>query len=230
MCKKLVFLAMLVAMASTAWAYPPIPYYDATPDNTYMAADYGPLEYEDIESADGIWRLRSGFGMAPTDTVLPATQTTQVDTSIAGTILESTGWADPPDDVPRLVTIVSGLDAGKEYDVYVCFWGDQSGSPWRIRAGLTNETELPLWVIGDGEWQGPTTPIQVGLDMSNRILYAALVGTVTGVEYIEMFVEDAPAANGNERTWYDGVALDVPEPATLVLLGLGSLALLRRKK
>ena len=228
MCKKLVFLAMLVAMASPVMAED-VRYVDASADNTYMAADYGPLVTESIESADGIWRLRPGFGMAPTDTMIPATPTTQVDTSVAGTVLESTGWSSPSDDVPRLVTIASGLNAAETYDVYVCFWGDQSESPWRIRAGLSNDAELPLWIVG-GAPEGPTTPIQIGLDMSNRILWAALVGTVSGVEYIELFVEDAPAESGDQRTWYDGVGLNIPEPATMVLLGLGSLALLRRKK
>jgi hypothetical protein len=119
---------------------------------------------------------------------------------------------------------VGGLSLGT-YDVYVYYWSDQSSSPWRIRAGLEDTVDpLALFITGSGT----PTPIQVGTDTSGRKLWQASLGQVTGTS-ISVFVEDAPAANGNNRTWYDGIGYEVPEPATMVILSLGAL-LIRRKR
>jgi hypothetical protein len=56
----------------------------------------------------------------------------------------------------------------------------------------------------------------------------ALLGQVTGTS-ISVFVEDAPATTSSNRTWYDGIGYEVPEPATMAILGLGAL-LMRRKR
>jgi hypothetical protein len=51
----------------------------------------------------------------------------------------------------------------------------------------------------------------------------------TGDVYIR--IDDLPTDNSDYRTWFDGVFVFLlPEPATLALLGPGSLLLLRRKR
>jgi hypothetical protein len=121
----------------------------------------------------------------------------------------------------------------QDYYVYVFWWADQSNSPWRVRAGLTeDECNAQLW-IGGATPTGPTTPIQVGLDTAKRILWAAeLDNDAEGGSTIYIYTDDEPTDNSNHRTWLDayGYGLDpVPEPVTIALLGLGGLCLRRRR-
>jgi hypothetical protein len=200
--------------------------FTAGTGNTLLA-EGGVVSTNTTDSVDGIWRSRTGFGLNPADTALPIGT---VATGGAGTVYESTGNSNPSDNIPRVVTTVSGL-ALNTYDVYVYFWMDQNGSPWRIRAGFENTVDpLPLYVGSNGITPTDSPVSWVGSDSQNRRLLQAYLGQVTGTS-ISVFVEDAPAANGNERTWYDGIGYAViPEPATLVLLGLGALTVLRKRK
>lgn len=207
--------------------------FTAGTGNTLYApsAGGGAITTNTTDTADGLWRYRTGFGLSPTDTAIP---TGTIATGGSGTIYESTGNVSPSDNVLRVVTTVTGL-AMNTYDVYVYFWMDQNGSPWRIRAGLTDTIDPLTLFIGSNTITPTDTPISwVGRDDNptnqGRRLLQAYLGQVTGTS-ISVFVEDAPATSGIERTWYDGIGYEaVPEPATLALLGLGALAVFGKRK
>lgn len=198
----LLFVALLAVMSPAA-----ITYVDAdhnTNTNFAPSAGGGALIVNSTDTVDGIWRFRTGFGLSPTDSALP---TSPVATGGSGTVYESTGNTATGDDVPRVVTTVSGL-APNAYDVYVYFWSDQHNSPWRIRAGLEDTIDpLPLF-IGGGDPSGDPIPVLIQRDNDDRKLWQAYLGQVSGTS-ISVFVEDAPAENGNQRTWYDGIGYEV---------------------
>lgn len=100
--------------------------------NTTLA-DGGEIETtEEANSTDGLWRTRD-YGN--------------------GSILEAGGVEQRPEgweveDAPMLVTTIGAgthedpyLPAGT-YDIYVYYWQDEAGSPWRIEASL-EKPELP---------------------------------------------------------------------------------------
>jgi hypothetical protein len=216
-------------VAASAFAAPV--YVDASLTNTQFApsAGGGALTTNSTDTADGIWRLRTSLGIDPAATAIPSGTITL---TASNNVFESTGNSNPSDNVPRVVTTISGL-ASNTYNVWVLYWIDQAGSPWRIRAGLTDSVDpLPLF-IGGGAGTPPTNEPAGAVDSANRVLWKASLGQVTGTS-INVYVEDAPATTNNERTWYDGVAYEaVPEPSALALAMAGAagvLGLRRRRR
>jgi hypothetical protein len=201
-----------------------ITYVDADYNvNTFLApsAGGGTVATNGTDSVDGIWRVRGGFGLGVSDTTLPAGV---IATGGSGTVYESTGNSSPSDDVPRVFTSVTNLTFNT-YDVYLYFWSDQSASPWRVRAGLTDDVNPLSLYIGGATPSGTPTPVQINTDSSGRLFFQVNLGQVTGTS-IDVFVEDAPATSNNERTWYDGIGYSViPEPSTFALVGMGVAAM-----
>jgi hypothetical protein len=242
-----VFAAMLLACTAQA----AIIYVDATSGltgNTVTGATVnGPvgvgLPWSPVggDAIDGQWRARTGFGIQPTETAPPSGIALA---TLNGTVFEN-GGNSGGDNAPRLRTTVSGLTPGI-YNVYAYFWIDQNGSPWRIRAGLSDSADpLPLYVgsnvgttLGSVSGTAPgggNLPILIATDNATggttttppgRRVLQVLLGQLAGVSNLNVFIEDAPPTNGNERTWYDGIGYErvIPEPSSLLLLMLGCLA------
>lgn len=134
-----------------------------------------------------------------------------------------------------LKTTVSGLSSAT-YDVWAYFW---SPGNWDIEAKLgANPT-----VYGTGN--GPpaftaSTQTFVGAvetqgegGLSTSVLYGVYLGQTTGTS-IEVLIDNPDGTLGGtfDRTWYDGIGYEfvIPEPASLALLGLGGLMVLRRRR
>jgi hypothetical protein len=214
-------LALALLLLAAAQSSAAIVYVDATTSNTVHAPSAGGGAWNAAAvgdtAADNIWRLRANFGNLPTTTVPPSAA---FDTT-GGTIYESTG-NNCCDDVPRVVTSAT-VPAGLK-DVFAYFWSDQAGSPWRIRAGLTDSIDpLPLFTGGTPAVANPPSLVDTGgRDSASRVLWRAYVGQTLATA-LSVYIDDAPATSGIERTWYDGIGYEVvvPEPSCFVLFGLG---------
>lgn len=196
-----VALGLFAALAS-AQNSTPITYVDATHGgggNTTMLDGIVWNPETVANDAGGVWVIRSTFGNG-------------------GIVYQSPTQSDGH----RVVTSVSGLPENT-YNVYAFFWSD--GSSWRIRASLTNDAELPLYIRTDEgvvryyfggdarvfssalDGENPfTTDVMVA--EGNRRLFQAYLGTVTGTEF-SVFIDDDTATGAGNRTWYDGIGYAV---------------------
>jgi len=256
MCKKLIVLCLMLAATATIASASKITYVDAThgaTGNTTVKAvggtTYGLFDVAENggtglrpatdarNGTDNLWWLRKGLANPIGN----------------GTVYESRGSYSQQgntEDSPRLCTTVTGLPEGT-YKVYAYFWSDVS--QWRIRAKLNGSTTYPpLYRKGSVAPELEVNPADPNAVMAwvgdfsatvltkegNRELWQAYLGDVTGTGF-SVYVDDdimAPSDSDgnllgdyNQRSWYDGVGY-IPEPMTVTLLGLGGLALLRRKR
>jgi hypothetical protein len=192
-------------------ASPRIVYVDATDGrdpnvaaNTTLATGEAFTATGGNDGTDGLWRPRA-YGTN-------------------ATIFEANGANDgnPNDEVvPRLKTTIEVPE--KMYAVYVYFWCDTSS--WRIKAGLENTDELPLYIANDPN--GGATVADVNdfeepiplLTENTRTLWQAYLGTTGITSSISVYIDSDPRPEGdsswNQRTWYDGIgymSLCEPEP------------------
>lgn len=204
-----------------------ITYVDAVENGNTIQADGGAMVSNgDNNGIDDIWRARA-FGNGAT--IFEANGATSGDANTENT--------------PRLKTTISGLSLNT-YNVFAYFWAD--GSAWRLGASLTDEAgELPVFVGGGVPAGTPMPTVALVGDFGNaplvseggRTLWQVSLGTVTGTS-IDVFIDNdvlvdrtAGGSSWNYRTWYDGVGYSVvPEPSTVALVGLGTLAFLLRRR
>lgn len=218
-------LGCLCILNSTAQAA----YVDASPNNTALADGSGNPWYSTTGTAD-LWYFRTG-SWANND----SGQYGQSD----GDVFESRD-----DTVGQLVTTISGLTPGEPYQVTVVFEAKSDFENWNVTADFSPITTDVNGYVTSGitygfayeAAYGGVVEILAGVQTGNVVSgiseLTGLIGTtdadINGE--IKVYIDDIQAtSDSNHRTWYDGLEV-VPEPATMMLLGLGSLALLRRRK
>ena len=124
------------------------------------------------------------------------------------------------------------------YDVWAFFWDASGANGWQLSAGLSGNPIVTYSADGAGNTTAPvnagtlsfTTTVLAAQD--DRIMYGVNLGqaTVTSGSSIDVLIEQLGNGSGS-RAWFDGVGYEVvPEPSSALLIGLGGLALLSRRR
>lgn len=189
----------------------------------------------DNVTSDGLWDVRS-FGNN-------------------ATVISSNNAGGSNEDAPELRTTISGLVSGETYEIFTYFWG--STRSWRGRTGLASAGgSLPgyntnhfagssydpmSWITnnvsgGDNPQTTFTFDSSAMTEEGGRALYEVHLGQVLADVNgeIQVFIDDHPNTNSNNRTWYDGVGYQissVPEPSSaLALTCVLGVAISRRRR
>ena len=239
---RLVLAAGLVLPASMASAA--ITYVDASLSNTnivgggadtlWASGDDGTTGGTITDGVntggDTLWRFRSTLG--------------------GNGLWEATDSSTRLDDTVEIVTTATGLANGS-YNAYVFFIAVENISAtsggeeeFPIRAGLSSNpganqifTQIVTASTPDAivATDASTLTFDAGSPLvtdTGRTTYAGLVGVAEVTDgTLSVYIDDLPAGDSDERTWYIGIGYEVvPEPGSLALLGLGGLMLASRRR
>lgn len=164
-----------------------------------------------------------------------------------GDVIQALVTSAVTDTLPEITTEITGLADGT-YNVWVFFWEQTVSNTqnWVIDAGLTVGSTA-TYSSPDGAIVGTdsTTPVNADtLTFTNTVsvlgaggnqgMYGVNLGqvTVAGGSDINVYIDKVFGAGSNNRTIYDGVGyeLAVPEPSSSLLVALGALGLIRRRR
>jgi hypothetical protein len=129
-------------------------------------------------------------------------------------------------------TAATALDSSVLYNVYVVYHsspGAVGGGNHGVSAAITGQSLVDYdntnGIDSGIDLINPSTQ----LDTTGNVFYA-LLGQVTGVTSVSIDVQHQGAA-AYAQTFYDGVLVEVvPEPASVLLMGMGGLMMLRRRR
>jgi hypothetical protein len=125
-----------------------------------------------------------------------------------GTLFTANESTPYTEDCPVLKTTIPGVGPGT-YDVFACFWSPR-GNDYDVMAGLNEGSLAYLERPGAQHASASEFDTTVRDTDASRHLYRGYVGRVTlaAAGPVEVFIDQlANGANANNRTWFDGIAL-----------------------